>query len=410
MLLKLAWRNLWRNRLRTGSMLAAMVFGLLGVISLMGFLSGMYSAMIKNAINWQTQDIQISHQAYLQHPDIKQTLVDSETIIEQLTAQKESISYSPRFIVNGMLASARSSKGVQILGVMPKHEAQLTPILGHITQGEWLNRRHSLVISQKLATKLEARLGSKLVITFSDVHGDVTGGAFRVTGIYQSPISSLDERQVYVRYQDITKLAGIKGFHQIALKLKSRDQSVRDNDSLTHIKQQLSQQIDSQNRIRDWREIQPLLATIVSQSDTSNLIILGIYMLAMCLGIINVILMSTFERTRELGVLMAIGMQKYKVFSLILLEAALLGCVGASLGVLIAMGLMQVLGHTGIALTHFADGLAALGTDSHIHPQVGNKEYMITWLSLVVSSMLAACYPAYLILKRRPIEAMAEKH
>lgn len=410
MLIKLAWRNLWRNPIRTCSMLAAMIFGLLGVVTLMGFLSGMYANMVKNAIDWQTQHIQISHKAYLTHPDITQTIDKPESLVNFLTSSQEVQAYSARLIADGMLASARSTRGVKIIGVIPEQEAAVTPIASHITQGQWLSpkKKHRLVISQKLAKRLEARLGSKLVITFSDANGDVTGGAFRVSGIYQSPISGFDDSHIFVRHQDFAKLASIKGYHQVAIKLANTQ--YQDYHQLLLFKQQLEQQIHNTNSVRDWKQIQPLLASIVAQSGTSNLIILGIYVIAMCFGIINIMLMSVFERTQELGVLMAIGMEKIKILGLILFEASLLGAVGGLLGLLTCLGLMQVLSHTGIALGSMAEGLGAFGADTILYPQVSGGEYLFILITLIMSSTLAALYPAYQILKRQPVDAMAEKH
>ena len=153
-----------------------------------------------------------------------------------------------------------------------------------------------------------------------------------------------------------------------------------------------------------------MLATIISQIGVSNAIVLGIFMLAMGFGIINIMLMSVFERTREFGVLMAVGMQKHKVFTLIILETGLLGVTGGILGVCGAWTLVTILQVTGIELGAMAEGVGALGVDTTLYPQVSAGEYLLTLVTVVVVSLFAALYPARQILKLSPVDAMAEKH
>ncbi|WP_036827415.1 ABC transporter permease, partial [Photobacterium sanctipauli] len=342
MLIKLAWRNLWRNKLRTGIMLGAMVFGLFGVVGIIGFISGLYGNMIQNAIAWQTSHIQIHHQAYLDDPDIKNTVVDLpeiEAAIKQLPNLKGS---SSRFIADGMIASARSTRGVRMNGIDINGEASVAPIASSIQQGEWLDEqgRNPVLVSEKTAGRLKLRVGSKVVLTFTDANGDVSGAVFRVRGIFKTPSTSFDDSNVYVRRGDLMALAGIEGAHEIAILLES-------DDAAAQTAKHLQAAISSDNTARDWKVVQPMLASIINQQGTSNAIMLGIFVLAMGFGIVNIMLMSVFERTREFGVLMAVGMQKHRIFTLILLETALLGITGAVLGLIVSMVTIAVLGNTG---------------------------------------------------------------
>jgi ABC-type antimicrobial peptide transport system permease subunit len=153
-----------------------------------------------------------------------------------------------------------------------------------------------------------------------------------------------------------------------------------------------------------------MLATMIKQTGTSTAIILSIFVSAMGLGIVNIMLMSVFERTREFGVLMAVGMQKHKVFLLIMLETSLLGISGALLGVGICFILMKVFQTTGISLGSMAEGLGAFGVDTTIYPKMSFGDYQLIFFTVVAASFLAALYPARQILKQRPADAMAEKH
>ncbi|MGF1713972.1 ABC transporter permease [Photobacterium chitinilyticum] len=405
MLVKLAWRNLWRNKLRTSIMLSAMVFGLMGVVSMMGFMTGMYGSMIDNAIAWQTSHIQVHNSRYLNNPDINSTIVDSHQLIASIEQLPQVRAMSARFVADGMVASARSARGVRINGIDLESEALVTPLAANIRQGEWLSLegRNPVLVSNKTAERLRLRVGSKVVLTFTNASGDVTGAAFRVRGIFKTPTSSFDEGNVFVRRGDLMALAGIEGSHEIAILLD-------DEKAAFSLRDVLQAQTSNQNTVRDWQQVQPMLASIINQMGTSNAIMLGIFVLALSFGIVNIMLMSVFERTREFGVLMAVGMQKYNIFLLIMLETAWLGITGALLGIAGSVGLMRLLQHTGVPLGKLAEGLGAFGVDTTLYPQVSLTDYQMIFITVVAASILAALYPARQILKQRPVDAMAEKH
>ncbi|RTR32690.1 ABC transporter permease [Shewanella atlantica] len=410
MLIKLAWRNLWRNKLRTAIMLSAMAFGLIGVVTMIGFMNGMYGNMIDNAISWQTSHVQVHHQDFVDNPETTLAIVEPELITAELDKISEVIAWSERFIVDGMVASARSSRGVRVNGVDIDAEARVTPIASSVKEGSWLpaEGRHPVVVSLKTAQRLRLKLGSKVVITFSNAEKDVTGAAFRVSGFFSTPSSNFDDGNIYVRRTDLMAMAGIDGSHEIAVLLD--DKNKMSNALAISVRDKIRLITSSENSVRDWQQIQPMLASIIAQMGPSNAILLGIFVLAMGFGVVNIMLMSVFERTREFGVLMAVGMQKHKVFALIIFETSLLGVTGATLGLMSSLGLIELLQITGIPLGNMAEGLGAFGVDTTLYPQVAASEYRYIFITVVLVCVLAALYPARQILKQRPVDAMAEKH
>ncbi len=411
MLIKLAWRNLWRNKFRTGIMLGAMVFGLMGVVVMLGFMSGMVDNMVNNAIAWQISHVQIHNQRYLENPDINATIANSDSLIQQLSADPQVQAISARYLVDGMIGSARSSRGVRINGINLKSEANLTPLSEHLVQGEWFKAqaRKPIIISQKISQRLKLTVGSKVVLTFSDTNGEVTGAAFRVSGIFKSPSTNFDDMNVYVPIDDLRRISGKQGVHEIAVLMKGK-QNIENRQAIVQFRKHISAYIILPNTVRDWTQIQPVLAAMLATMGISNAIMLGIFMLAMGFGIINIMLMSVFERTQEFGVLMAVGMQKYQILALILLESLWLGICGATLGLIGCIGLIQILQITGLPLGSMAEGLGAYGVDTVLYPRVTVSEYFIIFITVAVSALIAALYPARQILKQHPATAMAEKH
>ncbi|EKO3784615.1 ABC transporter permease [Vibrio harveyi] len=410
MLVKLAWRNLWRNKLRTSIMLGAMVFGLMGVVAMMGFMNGLVDSMIKNAISWQTSHLQIQQKSYLVNPELKDVIPDAEKISKVLASNREVKAISERFLADGMIASARSTRGIRINGVNIEQEQNITPLSKHIVDGEWLSEegRNPILVSSKIAERLKLRVGSKVVLTLSDVNGEVAGAAFRVRGIFKTPSTGFDDGNVYVRKVDLEKVAGLSGTHEIAILLTSNnDAELKQLLAFTH--SILSPESKGLLSVRPWQEIQPLLSTMMSTMDVSNQVMLVVFVLAMTLGIINIMLMSVFERTREFGVLMAVGMQKHKIRLLIVFETLFLGLSGCALGLLGSAIMLKVLSITGLSLAGMAEGLGAYGVDTLLYPRVSIAEYQMIIVAIFVASLIAALYPARQILKHRPVDAMAEK-
>lgn len=410
MLIKLAWRNLWRNKLRTSIMIGTMVFGLMGVVAMIGFMNGLVDSMIKNAITWQTSHLQIHQSEYLINPEIKEIIPNSDVIAATLANQLDVKAVSERFLADGMIASARSTRGIRINGINIEQEGRITPLARHIQQGEWLNEegKNPLLVSQKTAQRLKLRIGSKVILTLSDINGDVSGAAFRVRGIFKTPSTTFDDRNVYVRKADLEKIAGLVGAHEISILLKSNDENVLEQ-TRAFTQSLLSQSIGDQLVVRKWLEIQPLLSTMMSSMNISNQVMLVVFVLALTLGIINIMLMSVFERTREFGVLMAVGMQQHKIRTLIILETLFLGLSGCALGLLGSAVMLKILSITGLSLSGLADGLGAYGVDTLLFPRVSFSEYRMIIVAIFVASLFAALYPARQILKHRPVDAMAEK-
>lgn len=404
MLVKLAWRNVWRNKLRTSIMLGAMIFGVVGVMLMMGFMNGIIDNLVKNTIQWQTSHIQIHQKNYALNPDINLVIDNEAEITKQLEKAPQVKAWTSRTLVNGMIASARSTRGIQVNGIDLESEPKITPIADHILEGEWLDDkgRNPILVSQKTADRLKLRVGSKIVLTFTDTTGDVTGAAFRVRGIFKTSSSTFDDANVYVRKTDIQQLGQVHFDHEIAIFL-------HDESQVSDFREQLISSISNKNKVQDWLQLQPLLSTMMSSMNAGNQVILVIFVIAMGFGIINILLMSVFERTREFGVLMAVGMKKGNIRRLIILESGFIGLIGAGSGVICALFLMFILNQTGIPLEAMAEGLNAFGIDSVLYPSVSFSDYVTVFVMVWCVSVLAGLYPAHQIIKKKPVEAMAEK-
>jgi ABC-type lipoprotein release transport system permease subunit len=405
MLTTLAWRNVWRNKLRSGIMIAAMVFGLLGVVLMVGFVQSMTDSMVDNAIRYQTAHLQIHTGDFLINEELLAWLPDAESMAEIIRQQNGVEAVTVRQSVDGMLASAAGTRGVRINGIQTADEIRVTDIQQSIIEGVMLpdKGRNPILVSRRNADRLNLRIGSKVVLTFTDIDGEVAGAAFRICGLFKTPANNFDNSNVFVRRSDLARFSGLNQAHEIAIR-------IIDDQQLAPIQTTIANLIGARGVVQNWGEIQPILAAMTGSMDITNTIVSSIFIAALGFGIINIMMMSVFERTREFGVLMAIGMTKGRILRLIITESILLGGVGGLLGLAASRLMLAITDQTGLPFGAVAEGLGAYGVDSVLYPSVPAQFYLQLLAMVLAVSLLAGLYPARQILKKRPSEALAQRH
>jgi ABC-type lipoprotein release transport system permease subunit len=405
MIVSLAWRNVWRNKLRSGIIIGSMVFGLLGLVLMVGFVQAMVKNMVENAIKFNTGHLQIHHPDFLLNEELKAALPGAQTLANEIRQIDNIEGVSVRQVVDGMVGSAAATRGVRINGIKVSDENQVTSLEDNIVEGTTLPEtgRNPVLVSRRLAEKLKIRIRSKVVLTFSNLDGEVTGAAFRVCGFFHTPSSAFDEGNVFVRKTDLIPLTGQNRSHEIVIRVK-------DDIPLEMTKASVAAVVGNRGVLQDWTEIQPVLSAMVNSMGISNAIVIGIFVLAMGFGILNIMLMSVFERKREFGMLMAIGMNNTRIIRLIVLESIFLSTVGALAGIAAGIILIAITGTVGLPFGAMAEGLGAYGLDTVLYPTVPFTTYIIVVVTILATSLLAALYPTRQIVKKRPSTLLTEKH
>lgn len=403
----LAWRNIWRNPTRSFVVIMAIALGIWAGLTLTGFATGMVQDYIKNNISNVVAHIQIHDPDYARERDVRKYLKNYEELAKWLKSNPEVNRYSPRTLATGMASSANGSRGVTIKGVWPKLEAAISDLEDNVREGTYFEaeRKNQVLIGQKLADKLKVKLLSKLVLTFQDLDGTITSGAFRVVGIYYSGNTPFDEANVFVPAIDLQNLLRAPGqngseplIHEVALLCSSVD-------AIPQVEQQLRRAFP-QALAENYRKLAPELQVYESQMKSVAFIYLGIIMLALIFGIVNTMLMAVLERFRELGMLMAIGMNKGRVFGMIILETLLLSLVGAPLGMALGMLTVEYFRAKGLDLSAFSSSLNKYGLSNVVHFYLAPEVYWQAAVMLAITALLAALYPAFKAIRLNPAEAI----
>ena len=401
MLNLIAWRNIWRNKVRSLVVMTSIGLGIWAGIFMMAFSWGMSEQYVNTAIEGQISHLQIHTPEYKANKEVDEAIPDAASLLKEINAMPEVHMAAGRAIVNGMASSPVTGTGVSIKGVDPQNEDSLTHLSHDLIDGDYFRsiRQNPVLIGEKLAEKLDVKVRNKIVLTFQSADGNITAGAFRITGIFKTRNSSFDETNVFVNQYDLSRLLGLpEATHEIAILLN-------DNDQLTEIQSQLENKFPGL-LIENWREIAPELGVVIDSFSQYMYLFIAIILLALMFGIINTMLMAVLERVHELGMLMAIGMNKTKVFFMIMLETAYLSLVGGPLGILLAYGTVYYFGEKGINLSMFSVGLEAYGMDPMVYPSLESNYYLDIMVMVIIAAILAAIYPSFKALKLKPATAI----
>lgn len=403
----LAWRNLWRNPTRTMVLIGAIALGVWAGLFMTGFATGMIKSYISNAIDQIVSHIQIHHPKFAEDQDVKFMLDQPDHHAAEIAEKEEVKAVAVRTLASGMISSAKGARGIRVKGINPTQESAVTGLDQRIVEGEYFagKRKNEILISRALAEKLKVKIRSKLVLNMQDLEGEITPAAFRVVGIFHTGNKPFDEGHVFVQRKDLNRLLTLTSAesvdpttlgHEIAMLL-------HDTKHIPAIQSGISK---PDWEVENYKEISPDLELYESQMEFVSTIYLSIIMLALTFGIINTMLMAVLERIRELGMLMGIGMNKLKVFMMIMLEAVFLGAVAAPIGLTLGFVTIYFLGSSGLDLSMYSDSLEMYGMSPIVYFDVPGKVYWQIPVFVACTAILAALYPAYKAIKLKPVEAI----
>jgi ABC-type lipoprotein release transport system permease subunit len=402
MIWSISWKNIWRNKVRSGVILAAIALGLTAGIFSSAFFTGMVNQRVEQAISNELSHIQIHHKDFRKTTELKFYMTGVDEKADSIKNIDHVTGVSKRIVIYSMVASAETAAGVKITGVIPEDERKVTGLHEKIIDGAYFEgvKRNPVVIGKKLAEKLKIKVRSKVVITLQDMDKNITGGAFRVVGIFETANTGFDENNIYVRYSDLSRLTDMPPdvCHEIAILIDDNNQTVAVDDQVKKMFPDLE--------VLNWKEISPEMSYLTEMMNLYNYIFIVIILFALLFGIINTMLMVVLERRKELGMLLAIGMSRVRVFMMIMLETVLLSLTGGVLGIILGGLVSGYFGKNPINLSRWTEGYSQLGYDTIVYTHIETDNYIVITIMVIITGIVAALYPAYKALKYDPAEAL----
>jgi len=402
MIVQLAWRNIWRNRVRSLSVVLAISVGLFGTLFVSAISHGMINRIIRSTIDNNISDIQVHSEEYVISEELSDVFLkeDVQPVIDANSGVIESYAYRVR--VEAMASSANGSYQVTVLGIDKEREIMVTSIHELIVEGEYFDTETKLkeiCVGRKLVEELDVRLGSKIVLSFADVEGNIMYESFKITGIYKSNHSEFDKVTTYVLQEDIIPIlkTGTSNFHEAALRVSE--------DHLDHVYSNLKQELPG-FEVKRWFEINKTLRAMSSMMDLSTFIMITIVLIALIFGVINTMLMVVMERRKELGMLRALGMNNYLIGRMIVLETVFLSIIGGVLGNALTLFAVKWFGSRGIKYESAAEGLEQMGMGDTLYPELAVQTYLAITLLILVTALIASIFPVRRVFRQNIAETL----
>jgi ABC-type lipoprotein release transport system permease subunit len=411
-LLRLAWRNLWRNPRRTLIAMTAIGVGyamLLFVACLMG---GLRQQMIESGTGLILSDIEVHAPDYYPDRPIQLTLggrkgTEVGALLAATAADPRIQAASPRAYAYGLVSGTHQSAGVQLFGVVPDLEQKVTTLQTRMVKGVYLNdgAPKGVVMGDKLAATIGVDVGSEVVLLTPAADGSTGNDLYKVAGMFHTGLEAMDQGLVVMSLgalQDLLRLPPGR-IHEVGIKL-------HDIATATAVAAALESQLGKAFpvRVRPWQELAPELADYVQFNRRVTFILFFIFFLSAAMGIVNTMLMAIIERTRELGMLMAVGMRPVQVVGLIVAEAGSLAAASLILGGVLGIPLLWYLQIHGLNLggDRGAVSLAGIVVGPLWHGKQDFTAYSEAALGLAITALAAALYPAMRAARFRPAEAL----
>ena len=403
-LVKMSWRNLWRNPTRTNVTITAVALCIAILIIFQSLIIGLIGKAVYNTTNLVIGEVQIHAAGYLDDRSIYKSLKNVEEI--RVVAQENNIGMVERSYGFGLISSGTKSAGTQFWGIDPESELKYFDFANHIDEGNFLTETSlkKVVLGNKLARSLAAELGTELVIFVQGADGSLGNELFYVTGILGNVADNIDRGAAIILRDDFDILFSTNNFiHEIALNSKGKLEA-EEIQKLMSVKA-------TGTAVETWKELMPTIAIMTEKMSVFMLTIFSlIFTIAASLGVMNTLVMSTYDRMKEFGIIRAIGATPWLIIRQVSLEAILLTFLASIIGTVIGLSIAIYLQVYGIDIS--GKGNLAFGGivfDPIWRASVSLKSVFLPVVLMMLTSIVASIYPASIAARIKPVEAIHYK-
>jgi len=400
LVLRMAWRNVLRNRRRSAVVLAAITVGLWSMLVFAAFTRGWSHDVARNAVNTLTGHLQIHAPGYIQDPSVDRVLAPPGGALRSLLDSSAVAAWAARVRVPSVVMSERETAGVTLVGIDPAREEGLSFIAHAVREGRNLKGTgdDGILIGRKLARRLRTGLGKRVVVMGQAADHSVVDRGFRIVGIYEADRSSTEMSFVFVGRSEAQSMLGLGAqISEVAATLRDPSRL----DPFVERARATAKGLD----VEPWTALEPMAEAMVAMGQSWIWIFYVVMYVAMAFGLVNTLLMAVLERTREFGLLQALGMRPRLILEQVLAESCLLLGAGVLAGGLLAAATLVLVRH-GIDFSAFAAGAEMWRMGKVIYPTLGVDDVASAIAFIVILGVLASLYPALRAARKVPVEAI----
>lgn len=403
--LKMAWRNMWRNWRRTLIATIAIVLGLILLVFMDAMIAGSDQAIYSNSVRLYGGNLQVHSPGYRAKASRMPVLplANAEIVLDTVSAQPQVVSASMRINTGGMLSNRRDAFPVAITAIQPEREAPVSLIAENITEGRYLDPadEDAILIGRELADLLGAHVGDRVILLGQRKDESMRQATMTIAGIYDLGLGEAEKGTVFINLSQAQVLYNLR---DQATEVTAMLERVGQEDNLVPVLQSAlpAYEVDT------WDSLRPELQETLAMKSTFTSIFGFIVVMIAAIGIFNLMMMAVYERTREMGVMAAMGMKSRQLLGLFLMEGAMIGIFGAVIGCIAAWILVWAVAQVGIdfsSLTSEMDETVAL-MGSRLYPAIELSKIIGYGVAVAFIAALATLYPAWQAARQEPAQAL----
>jgi ABC-type lipoprotein release transport system permease subunit len=400
--LRLAWRNLWRHARRTWLTIGAMVFSNTLLVFMISFQFSMYGLMIDNTLQIFSGHMQVQAPGYKDDQKMRQVVPAVQPLAQQLRNELDSDRIAARGWAFGLASSEERSYGIGIYGVEPDFEPGVSNIPGLITDGRYLGRNDAMeiIIGKVLSRNLRVGVGDELTLLGSGLDGSFAAAIVTVVGIFESGVKDIDRNIAEMplgSFQDVFYMDGAG--HQVVILAPTLDE-------VPQLQSEVAAGLPDELVVHDWNALQPGLKQAIQADMSSAFFMYGILVILVAFSVLNTQLMSVLERTHEFGVVMSLGMKPGRLGRLVMIETALMGFIGLLLGAVAGALFTYWFTVNGLSYPGMEEMAANFNLPGRVYPEVSLLRTLFGPAIVFLFTLLAAAYPAWRLHRLHPVAAM----
>ena len=399
----LAWRNLWRNHRRTIVMVSAIVIGVWAMIFMTALMRGMVNEMLRNGIQALPGHVQVHNPDFRNDPGINNLLPQRDSKIIRTFDSAGFSGWSSRVKVPAVITSERDSRGITLFGIDPIRERDITFVSDDIDEGRMLADAddNGVVVGRKLMDILETDIGKRIVIMSQDPDNEIADRGFRIVGVFKSKLEAYETSMVFAGKTNLQKM----------LKIVDRVNEIvivgDDYRNVEPVYRKVTSIAGDDVEVIRWNEADAYLGSMMSVMDGFVLVWMIVIFVALSFGLVNTLVMAVFERVREIGLMLALGMRPSSILGQVIVESLLLLILGLVFGNALAWATIIPL-QAGIDISAVAEGMEMFGATSVLVPEMSMHDVVLANIVVLVLGFFASLSPAWRASRYEPIEAITK--
>jgi putative ABC transport system permease protein len=389
--LRLAWRNLWRNKRRTLITVASIFFGVLISTVMNSMQDGTYSNMIDMMVKLSTGYIQVQNPEFKENKSINNAFSPSKEQLQKIIEIKEVKTVTQRLESFALLSSGPNTRGGAVIGVEPDNDKQTSNLQNWISQGEFLEKGdNGVLVTFNVAKHLNLGVNDTIVLISQGYHGVTAAGKYPIKGILTFNTPQMNNIGVFMDLPNAQQLFSAEGMITSILIM------VDDYTNVLSAQHKISEIANGSLAVLNWKELNPELVQYIESDKYSAYLMLGILYIVIGFGIFGTIIMMVAERKRELGVMIAVGMQKFKLAAVLFYETILIGLVGVLSGFVVSVPIILILVHNPITLpAEMAEIYAQYGFDPYLFFGTAPNVFINQVLTVFIITVVVSLYPIF---------------